>query len=264
MIVRYAKAMSFHVVGLNINDTVLSEAAASGTDRTFNTLINSQYVQELKSLTSRRCPYAGRNTSEGAGNLGDRHLQWKISLQGKKVRVYRAEWEMAINFSLPHIIPKVETYSLEDINVMVPKMGSGKVSKLMAHHRETPKDVDTTKAHKNNGHEFNRSGTQTERRSHPRRGSRKELPLVTSTASQEPNNVVDFDAVSNLPPLAGFAFEDFSLTDVISNSVVNDTNKFDITYNPTLMETSFSGLEFEGQSEWALDAIGPLQQPTFD
>ncbi|KAH8588583.1 hypothetical protein B0O99DRAFT_746658 [Bisporella sp. PMI_857] len=48
---QYAKAMSYHVVGIDINDTILAECKAQGTDAVSNSITNKDYVAEVLKLS---------------------------------------------------------------------------------------------------------------------------------------------------------------------------------------------------------------------
>ena len=154
--IRYAKAMGFRVVGLDVNDSTLAQASLAGADWTFNTLANANYVHELQTLTKggvdAAAVYTGSNAAYASApkilrvngvvmlvGIPSSPLQVSvIELCNGRFRIKAESTSVpsrmvdAINFSLANnIIPDVEIYALEDINAMIERMRSGQSSKRM-------------------------------------------------------------------------------------------------------------------------------------
>lgn len=155
---QYAKAMGVHVVGIDINDTILEQCKAQGADAVFNSLTNKDYVAEVIKLTSggvnsaavysnADAAYAGAPAVIKLGGVlmvvGITHKPLQISSMDLTLGRYRVKSEStsipqrmgkAVEFTAKHnIIPKIEVYkSLDDVAGMVDAIKNGKSTKRMA------------------------------------------------------------------------------------------------------------------------------------
>jgi propanol-preferring alcohol dehydrogenase len=148
--------MGYKVVGLDINDGVLSAAKEAGADLTFNTMKNQNYVEDLRAATNGGANAAAVfSAAQPAYDTATKILQIEgvlmvIGLPAKPIqfnsfdlmrKLYRVKREAtgppqkmpkAIAFTAKHnIIPHVTEYKLEQINEMIDTMKSGKVTGRM-------------------------------------------------------------------------------------------------------------------------------------
>jgi propanol-preferring alcohol dehydrogenase len=155
--IQYGKAMGFKVIGLDINESILSVATQAGADAVFNTLANKNYVEEIRTLTKGGANAAAVfSASQAAYNSATKILQimgvlMVIGLPREPIQfsaldlmksLYRIKSEStgpphkmprAIEFTSKHnIVPQVSFYKLEQINEMIEKMSSGKAQGRMA------------------------------------------------------------------------------------------------------------------------------------
>ncbi|KAI9811854.1 MAG: putative secondary metabolism biosynthetic enzyme [Pycnora praestabilis] len=155
--IQYAKAFGFRVIGLDINDAILSAAKDAGADLTFNTMTDKEYVEKLQKATKGGADAvavfsAAIQAYEGAPKIvGMGGVIMVIGLPTKPLQfnsfelmrgLYRIKstatgppYKMppAIEFTAKHNIQsQVSTYELEQINEMIEKMKSGKVTGRMA------------------------------------------------------------------------------------------------------------------------------------
>lgn len=149
--------MGFKVIGLDINESILSVATQAGADAVFNTLANKNYVEEIRTLTKGGANAAAVfSASQAAYNSATKILQimgvlMVIGLPREPIQfsaldlmksLYRIKSEStgpphkmprAIEFTSKHnIVPQVSFYKLEQINEMIEKMSSGKAQGRMA------------------------------------------------------------------------------------------------------------------------------------
>lgn len=155
---QYAKAMGIHVVGIDINDTILAECKAQGADAVFNSMTNKEYVAEIIKLTgggvgaaavysNADAAYAGAPQLIKLGGVlmvvGIPHNPLKISAMDLALGKFKVKSEStsipqrmgkAIDFTAKHgIVPEIEEYkNLEDVEKMVELMQNGKSTKRMA------------------------------------------------------------------------------------------------------------------------------------
>jgi len=155
--IQYGKAMGFKVVGLDINDDVLEAAEKAGADLVFNSMTNKKYIEELRAATNGGADAAAVfSASQAAYNSATKILQIEgvlmvIGLPSKPLqfdslelmkKLYRIKSEStgppqkmpkAIDFIAKHkIVPHVDLYEIDQINEMIDKMKSGKVTGRMA------------------------------------------------------------------------------------------------------------------------------------
>ena len=154
---RYAKAMGFKVIGLDINDAMLEVAKEAGAGVVYNTMKNKDYVEELKKLTKggvhaaavfSNAPqaYASAPTILKFGGLmmivGVSTKPIEVSTMDMALQKYRIKSEStsipqrmgkAIEFSGKHsILPKVEFRKLDELQAMIDDMHAGRASTRMA------------------------------------------------------------------------------------------------------------------------------------
>lgn len=155
--IQYGKAMGFKVVGIDINNDVLKTAKEAGADLVYNSLANKEYIAELRAATNGGADAAAVfSASQAAYNSATKILQIEgvlmvIGLPSKPLqfdsldlmkKLYRIKSEStgppqkmpkAMDFIAKHnIVPHVELYKLDQINEMIDKMKSGKVTSRMA------------------------------------------------------------------------------------------------------------------------------------
>ena len=155
---QYAKAMGCHVVGIDINDSILAQCKAQGADAVFNSMTNKNYVSELLELTgggvkaaavfsNADAAYAGAPQIIKLGGVlmvvGLPHNPLKISSMDLALGKYKVKSEStsipqrmgkAVEFTAKHNIrPEVDLRnSLEEVQSMVTAMKSGQNIKRMA------------------------------------------------------------------------------------------------------------------------------------
>ena len=155
--IQYGKAMGYKIVGLDINDNVLSAAKDAGADLTLNTMKNQNFIDDLKAATNGGAHAAAVfSASQAAYNTATKILQIEgvlmvIGLPAQPLqfssfdlmrKLYRVKSEAtgppqkmprAIEFTAKHkIVPHVTLYKLEQINEMIDTMKSGRVTGRMA------------------------------------------------------------------------------------------------------------------------------------
>ena len=154
--IRFAKAMGFKVVGLDINDEVLAEATQAGADVVLNSR-NANYEEEIRKATNggadaavvfsaAQAAYDSATKTLKIGGilmvigLPSKPIQFGALDLMKKLYQIRSEstgppqqMPRALEFISKHEIkPKVETYKLEQIHEMIDLMQSGKSKSRMA------------------------------------------------------------------------------------------------------------------------------------
>jgi len=155
--IQYGKAMGYKVVGLDINDNVLSAAQDVGADLVLNTMKNQNFVDDLKAATNGGANAAAVfSASQAAYDTATKILQIEavlmvIGLPAKPIqfssfdlmrKLYRIKSEAtgppqkmakAIEFTAKHkILPHVTSFKLDQINEMIDTMKSGRVTGRMA------------------------------------------------------------------------------------------------------------------------------------
>ncbi|KAK0812843.1 hypothetical protein LTR02_003120 [Friedmanniomyces endolithicus] len=151
-----AKAMSFKVVALDVNDATLEVCKKQGADAAFNSRSNKDYVEELKKLTNggvkaacvfsnADAAYAGVPSILRLGGvmmvIGLPHNPLKISSMDLALGKYKVKSEStgipqrmkkAVDFLAKHNIkPEVQQRKLDDLNDMVTEMREGRATKRM-------------------------------------------------------------------------------------------------------------------------------------
>ncbi|KAH8651836.1 alcohol dehydrogenase [Tricladium varicosporioides] len=155
---QYAKAMGCHVVGIDVNDEVLSQCKAQGADATFNSITDKNYVEELRKLTNGGVKAAAVFSNADAAYSGAPPIirnggvlmvvglpknNLSISSMDLALGRYKVKSEStsipqrmgkAVEFTAKHNIhPEVEMRSgLESVQDMVDTMKKGKNIKRMA------------------------------------------------------------------------------------------------------------------------------------
>lgn len=155
--IQYGKAMGVKVIGLDINDEILTVAKSQGADYTFNSLTNKTHREEILQLTNGGADaVAVYSDAEAAYNsaiplitIGG--ILMVVGLPANGIRIgaldiargtYRVKGDStgipqrlpkAMEFTAKSgIKPEVEVYdSLTDVNSMVEKMMTGKSIKRM-------------------------------------------------------------------------------------------------------------------------------------
>ncbi|KAF2251952.1 alcohol dehydrogenase [Trematosphaeria pertusa] len=156
---QYAKAMGFKVIGVDINDEILSMAKAQGADAVFNSRTNKNYAEDAKAFMDRG-PNKGADAVAvfSAADAAYQSAPKLVKLGGIIMVVglpkngvtfealdiargtYRikgdstgipSRMKKAIDFTAKHNIkPEVEIYkSLDDVNGMVERMKRGELTK---------------------------------------------------------------------------------------------------------------------------------------
>jgi len=155
---QYAKAMGYHVVGIDINDETLANCKAQGADAVFNSMTNKNYVAEVLKLTGGGVKAAAVYSNADAAYAGAPAIiklngvlmvvglpanPLKISSFDLALGKYKVKSEStsipqrmgkAVEFTAKHnIIPEIETRSsLDEVANMVELMHEGKSTKRMA------------------------------------------------------------------------------------------------------------------------------------
>lgn len=155
---QYAKAMGFKVVGIDINDSILSNCKAQGADLTYNSRTDPDYVAKLIKETSGGVAAAAvySNASQAYAAtpsilklggilmaVGIAHKDLQVSTMDLALGKYKLMSEStsipqrmgkAVDFTAKHNIkPEVETFDgLESVQGMVDAMREGKSTKRMA------------------------------------------------------------------------------------------------------------------------------------
>ena len=158
MAVRYAKAMSLKVVGLDVNDDMLQIVRSNGADAVFNTKAKPDYAAEVKKLTGMGCHAAAVYSAAQAAYTTARQvlkingLLMCIGLPDPKplefpafdivTNIFRMkgantgtpkEMKKAVDFTAKHqIIPEVEFRKLDEMPQMVDEMERGIAARRMA------------------------------------------------------------------------------------------------------------------------------------
>lgn len=155
--IQYAKAMGLNVIGIDINDHVLSAARIAGADIAFNSLTHPNYLSDLKSATgglgasaaavfaASNVAYASAPKALRAGGVlmvvGLPPKPIEISAVDMMLGLYRIKsettgppWKLprAIEFTARHgIKANVDFFELGDINEMIDQMGKGETVRRM-------------------------------------------------------------------------------------------------------------------------------------
>jgi propanol-preferring alcohol dehydrogenase len=149
--------MDYRVIGLDVNDDCLKQVTAAGADLVYNTKDDPSYLQALKRATGGGVDavavYTGssRAYSDAHKVLRVNGLLMLVGIPAEPLQVsvidmcngkYRIKAEStsipqrmkeAIDFTIAHnILPDVELYALDDINVTIDKMKAGQSTKRMA------------------------------------------------------------------------------------------------------------------------------------
>lgn len=154
---QYAKAMGAKVVGIDINDDILSATKLQGADAVFNSRTNPNWAAEIKELTkggvkavavysNAQVAYATAPSIIRLGGIlmaiGIAHKALEVSTMDLTTGMYRLMSEStsipqrmgkAIEFTATHnITPEVQTFAkLEDVAQMAELMKSGQATKRM-------------------------------------------------------------------------------------------------------------------------------------
>ncbi|KAJ4366151.1 hypothetical protein N0V83_007786 [Neocucurbitaria cava] len=157
--VQYAKAMGFKVIGIDINDEILSTVKSQGADAVFNSRTNADYIAEAK-LVMDRGPNKGADAVAvfSAATAAYKSAPPLVKLGGiimvvglpaagvtfDALDIARGTYKIkgdstgipnrikkAIDFTAKHQIkPEIETYnSLDAVNGMVERMKKGELTK---------------------------------------------------------------------------------------------------------------------------------------
>ena len=162
MSARYAKAMGFKVIGLDINDDMLSIVKHNGADAVFNTRSNPTFAKEVKQLAQGK---RGNHGVDAVAVYSDASPAYETAQQVLKINgtlmciglpkkplefaafpvVTNAfnirgsntgtpkEAKKAVDFTIEHgIIPEVEFRKLEEVPQMYAEMEAGKAKRRMA------------------------------------------------------------------------------------------------------------------------------------
>lgn len=155
--IRFAKAMDFKVIGLDINDEVLKEATEQGADHVFNSK-SPDFADKIKEATGGEGADAAVvfSNAQAAYDSATKTLKiggvlMVVGLPAKPIgfsaldlmkKLYEIRSEStgppqqmprAIEFISKHEIkPKVAQYKLDDIHEMIDLMQSGKSKTRMA------------------------------------------------------------------------------------------------------------------------------------
>lgn len=156
--IRYAKAMGYKVIGLDINDAVLKVVKEQGADHVLNSKTNKDHVAELKALTGGKgadavavfsAAEAAYRSAPPLVKLGGVIMVVGLPEKGVTfdalalaIGTFRvkgdstgipARMPRAIDFTAKHnIVPDIETYpSLEHVPHMIEKMKAEQNTKRM-------------------------------------------------------------------------------------------------------------------------------------
>ncbi|CAG8972567.1 hypothetical protein HYALB_00011417 [Hymenoscyphus albidus] len=154
--VKYAKALGYKVVAIDISDRQLEEAKSSGADYAFNPMTDKDYFAKVKAVTDGGCHAAVNFTDSGAAYEASPPLlrtdgvlmvvgipRLGIHLNAMDIAMGRFRIKGAsnsipqkmgpcINFSAKHNIkPRVTFHKLDQINEMIDAMRSGKAAGRM-------------------------------------------------------------------------------------------------------------------------------------
>jgi len=154
---QYAKAMNFKVLAIDINDGALEMCKNQGADAVFNSKTNSNYVEEVKKLTSGGVHAAAVFSDASAAyanapkilRLGGTLMM--VGLPKDPVPVMAVDiaiglykikgdstsipqrMQKAVDFTIKHnILPEVEFRKFEEVQNMVEDMQNGRSTKRMA------------------------------------------------------------------------------------------------------------------------------------
>jgi propanol-preferring alcohol dehydrogenase len=143
--------MGCHVVGIDINDSILSQCKAQGADAVFNSMTNKSYVEELLKLTGGGVKAVAVFSNADAAYAGAPQIiklggvlnPLKISSMDLVLGKYKIKSEStsipqrmgkAIEFTAKHNIqPEVELrIGLDSLQGMIDDMKAGKSTKRVA------------------------------------------------------------------------------------------------------------------------------------
>ncbi len=155
--IQYAKAMGLLVVGVDINDGVLSAAKDAGAEHVYNSMSNKAYAQELKAVTGggahAAAVFSGSKAAyDGAPDVLQMNgLIMAIGLMSRPLEINSMAFmrglfrikstatgppqkmPQAVEFTAKHgIKTNVSRHKLEEINDMIERMKAGKVTGRMA------------------------------------------------------------------------------------------------------------------------------------
>jgi propanol-preferring alcohol dehydrogenase len=155
--IQYAKALGYKVIGIDVVDTQLEEAAASGADYTFNSMKDKDYVKKIKVITDGGCHAAVNYTASKPAYdatpilLRAGGIMMVVGIPQKPLELNALEVALGkyrvggANNSIPqkmapciefsakhHIKPHVTFYKIDQIQEMVDKMHTGKARGRLA------------------------------------------------------------------------------------------------------------------------------------
>lgn len=154
---KYAKALGYKVVAIDLSDAQLEEAKSSGADHAFNPMSDKDYLTKVKEVTNGGCHAAVNFTASGAAYdstpalLRVDGIMMVVGIPAKGIKINALEFALGkyrikgannsvpqkmgpcIEFSAKHNIkPHVKFHKIEQINEMIDVMHSGKTAGRLA------------------------------------------------------------------------------------------------------------------------------------